>query len=74
MDENFNYKYSRMKVMDFTASVERLANIIDILRVYHEYCPAEYADIWRFDELINTLMKEAGAVMDDTEEIRKIFS
>ncbi len=47
---------------------------VDILRVYHEYCSAEYADIWRFDELVNTLMKEAGAVMDDTEEIRKLFS
>lgn len=74
MKEYFDYDEARMKVIDFTLSVERFANAASVLNTYYQLSSQDYHEFWRLNSLINAVMCEQQDVMSQREEVRQIFS
>lgn len=74
MKEYFDYDEARMKVIDFTLSVERFANAASVLYTYYQLSSQDYPEFWRLNSLINAVMCEQQDVMSQREEVRQIFS
>lgn len=74
MKKYFDYDEARMKVIDFTLSVERFANTVSVLNTYYQSASLDYSEFWRLNSLINAVMCEQQDVMSQREEVRQIFS
>lgn len=74
MKKYFDYDEARMKVIDFTLSVERFANAASVLNTYYQLSSQDYPEFWRLNSLINAVMCEQQDVMIQREDVRQIFS
>lgn len=63
----------RIKVLDFTGSIYRLSNALMILNTYYDLCFQDYDDFWRINCLIEAVMSEHDAIMEELEEVRALF-
>ncbi len=72
MKENFE-RQTKIKVLDFTGSIIRLSNAIMILNTYYDLCFRDYEDFWRINGLIEAVMSEHDAVMEEVETVRALF-
>jgi len=73
MKENFNYEQTKIKVLDFTLSIERLENSIEILNTFYDLCFEDYEDFWRINGIIQALMFEYETVKQERKEVRALF-
>ncbi len=72
MKEEFLSKI-QMEVLDFTSSVETLANSIMILSTYYDLCIEDYEEFWRINSLVQDVVDELNFVMNQREKVRALF-
>lgn len=64
---------AQISVLDFTCSVESLANSIMILSTYYDLCIEDYEEFWRINSLIQAVVDELDHVMEEAEKVRELF-
>ncbi len=72
MKEEFLSKI-QMEVLDFTSSVETLANSIMILSTYYDLCIEDYEEFWRINSLVQDVVDELNFVMNQREKVMALF-
>jgi len=72
MKEEFLSKI-QMEVLDFTSSVETLANSIMILSTYYDLCIEDYEEFLRINSLVQDVVDELNFVMNQREKVRALF-
>lgn len=71
--KNEFYKKTRIEVVDFIGSVERLSNAIMILNTFYDLCFQDYDEFWKINGLIQAVMVEHDAVMEEAQNVRELF-
>lgn len=72
MSDKF-YKKTKIEIADFISSIERLSNAIMILNTFYDLCFQDYDEFWRINGLIQAVMVEHDAVMEEAQNVRELF-
>ncbi len=72
MSDKF-YKKTKIEIADFISSIERLSNAIMILNTFYDLCFKDYDEFWRINGLIQAVMVEHDAVMEEAQSLRELF-
>lgn len=72
MSDKF-YKKTKIEIADFIGSIERLSNAIMILNTFYDLCFQDYDEFWRINGLMQAVMVEHDAVMEEAQNVRELF-